>query len=283
MNCKLFLLLLLLPFSFHAQVKKVKAQIVNPGSLYSTYDFEADAGLLKPAIKLQGGTSILSDIIKYSNQSNWPTAMTELNSRLDNKENIQKYKVYKIVKTADYCILLVPAAENKHMPVNMRPARDIYFIMELQGAEFEGNVPKPVVEEVTTAYEEGEEEGDGLRAYIINPGDLYSTFNLKDNVSARELLIDSGILTEEDFSMIVQRSNESGWPSGIATLDQRLLLKEKIKDYVAYYLLDFGDEGEYTMLWIPMEENQHMPATMRPRDEQGIYFIMKSSGVEVDY
>lgn len=53
MNSKLLLLLLLLPFSFHAQVKKVKATIVNPGSLYSTYDFTADAGLLKPAIKLQ--------------------------------------------------------------------------------------------------------------------------------------------------------------------------------------------------------------------------------------
>ncbi len=281
MNYKLFLLLLLLPFSFHAQVKKVKAKIVNPGSLYSTYDFDADAGLLKPAIKLQGGTSILSDIIKYSNQSNWPAGMMTLDSRLESRETIMKYTVYKIVKTSDYCILVAPALENKHMATNMRPAQDIYFIMELQGAEFEGNIPAPVVEEETVDYSEDEDEG--VRAYISNPGDLYSTFNLKGNESARELLIDSGILTEEDFSIMVARANEDGWPSGIATLDGRLALREKMKEYVAYYLLDFGADGEYTMIWIPQDENQHMPANMRPKDDQGMYFILKSEGVEIDY
>lgn len=283
MNYKLLLLLLLLPFSFHAQVKKVKATIVNPGSLYSTYDFEADAGMLKPAIKLQGGSDILSDIIRYSNQANWPAGMKELDSRLAKKELIKKYTAYKIVKTADYCILLIPAAENKQMAQDMRPARDIYFVMELMGADFEGNHPSEKQEEAVEYNDyDGDEEDSWTKVDIVNPGDMYSTFNLKDNASIRRILLDSGILSETEFETIVSRAKETGWPSGISTLDKRLAVKEKIKNYTAFYITEFGDENEYMLIWIPQEENTHMPKEMQPQDFEGIYFVIKSSGVSFD-
>lgn len=283
MNFKLFLLLLLFPLTYHAQVKKVPATIVNPGSLYSTYDFTEDVGHLKPAIKLFGGASILTDITTYSQQGSWPSAMKELDSRLSHKEDIKKYKVYKIAATTDYCVLVVPAAENKHMDASMRPTRDIYFIMELQGASYEGNYQEAKSEEPEDDYSYPgyeEEESDWMTATIVNPGDLYSTFDLKNDTYAREIMVDSGILTEEEYDGIVALANEKGWPAGISTLSQRLAAADLIKQYTAYYFMDFGADYEYTLLWIPQEGNEHMPANMRPKNEDGFYFVIKSSGVE---
>lgn len=234
----------------------------------------------------EGGTNILSDIVKYSNQSNWPLGMSTLDGRLEKRELIKKYNAYKIVKTQDYCILLIPASENKHMDANMRPAQDIYFIMELAGADFDGNHPA-VVESTSDdfylpEYSE-EDENSETQVNIINPGDLYSNFNLNENASARSILVDSGIITEAEYKIIVDRASETGWPSGLSTLSQRLAVKEKMKEYTAYYITEFGDESEYVMIWIPQEENNHMPANMHPKDSEGMYFILKSEGVEFKY
>jgi hypothetical protein len=70
MKFKLLMLLFLLPITLSAQVVKVNATIVDPGSLFSTYDFTEDIGMLKPAAKLQGAGKILTDITTYSQEGN---------------------------------------------------------------------------------------------------------------------------------------------------------------------------------------------------------------------
>lgn len=285
MRYSLIFLLLLLPFISEAQLKKVNATIVDPGSLYSSYDFEEDPGKLKPAIRLTGTSAELTNIIKYSNEANWPIAMQQLDSRLANRSSIQLYKVYKILHTSNFCILIVPAAENKHMPENMRPVQDIYFIMNLNGAAFEGNTPAINYEEedpYTYADEYEHDASESVFAKIIAPGELYSTFDLNNNSSIRALIVDSGILTEDQFQIIVKLANENSWPVGISTLNKRLEAASSMKSYKAQYLLNFGENNEYVLIWIPKEENFHMPITMQPTSDEGIYFVLKASAIEIE-
>jgi hypothetical protein len=279
-----------LPITLSAQVVKVNATIVDPGSLFSTYDFTEDIGMLKPAANLQGAGKILTDITTYSQEGKWPEGLNSLDSRLENREEFFKYTVYKIVATADYCILVVPAAENKNLDTKFKPTRDIYFVMETVGVDFEGNTASRIVspEEVygEDEYVEGdygvEEEGENVEAqvYITEPGDLYSTFDLNSDENAREVMVGSDILTEEEFSYLASMSTENSWPSGMATLDKRLASAEQIKDYVTYFVATFGPAGDdYVLVWVPLYGNEHMPQEMQPTSEEGFYMVLKSSGV----
>lgn len=290
MKFNLLMLLFLLPITLSAQVLKVNATIVDPGSLFSTYDFTEDIGMLKPAAKLQGAGKILTDITNYSQEGKWPEGLNNLDSRLENREEFFKYTVYKIVATADYCILVVPAAENKNLDTKFKPTRDIYFVMETVGVDFEGNTASRIVspEEVygEDEYVEGdygvEEEGENVEAqvYITEPGDLYSTFDLNSDENAREVMVGSAILTEEEFSYLASMSTENSWPSGMATLDKRLASAEQIKDYVTYFVATFGPAGDdYVLVWVPLYGNEHMPQEMQPTSEEGFYMVLKSSGV----
>jgi len=290
MKFNLLMLLFLLPITLSAQVVKVNATIVDPGSLFSTYDFTEDIGMLKPAAKLQGAGKILTDITIYSQESSWPAGLNSLDSRLENSEEILKYTVYKIVATADYCVLVVPAAENRNLDVKFKPTRDIYFVMETVGVDFEGNIAVRTVETEEIygedTYAEGdyglEEEGENVEAqvYITAPGDLFSTFDLNGDENAHEVMVGSEILTEEEFSYLASMSTENSWPSGISTLDSRLAAAEQIKEYVTYFVATFGPAGDdYVLVWVPLYGNEHMPQDMQPTSEEGFYMILKSSGV----
>jgi hypothetical protein len=290
MKFNLLMLLFLLPITLSAQVLKVNATIVDPGSLFSTYDFTEDIGMLKPAAKLQGAGKILTDITIYSQESSWPEGLNSLDSRLANREEFFKYTVYKIVSTADYCILVVPAAENRNLDAKFKPTRDIYFIMETVGVDFEGNIAVRTVETEEVygedTYAEGdygiEEEGENVEAqvYITAPGDLFSTFDLNGDENAHEVMVGSEILTEEEFSYLASMSTENSWPSGISTLDSRLAAAEQIKEYVTYFVATFGPAGDdYVLVWVPLYGNEHMPQDMQPTSEEGFYMILKSSGV----
>ena len=290
MKFNLLMLLFLLPITLSAQVVKVNATIVDPGSLFSTYDFTEDIGMLKPAAKLQGAGKILTDITTYSQEGKWPEGLNSLDSRLENREEFFKYTVYKIVSTADYCVLVVPAAENKNLDAKFKPTRDIYFVMETVGVDFEGNTAVRITETVEVyeedEYVEGdygvEEEGEDVEAqvYITEPGDLYSTFDLNSDENAREVMVGSDILTEEEFSYLASMSTENSWPSGMATLDKRLAASEQMKEYVTYFVATFGPAGDdYVLVWVPLYGNEHMPQEMQPTSEEGFYMVLKSSGV----
>lgn len=283
MKVKFFLLLLVFPLSLFAQVKQVKAKITDAGSLYSTYDFDADEGSVKELIQSQGCQSLLWDIINYSHESNWPASINNFDTRMKNQSAIPKYNVYKIAANSQYTVLLVPAKENRHMDPNLRPARDIYFLFETAGVDFEGRANVPLAPE---PVENVEADWDGeniesIQAFILNPGDVYSNFNLAANTSAKTIFLESGALQEEEFALLCDLVKEKSWPSGISTLDKRLKVPEEIKKYNAEFVSTFGEKDEYTLIWISPENNMHMPADMQPASEMGFYMVFKSVGISI--
>ena len=297
MKSAFLLLLFVFPFLIHAQVNRVSASIVNPGSLISTYDFTEDNSGLRSLIQSEGAGKLMNDILRYSQEDQWPEGLKSLDSRLDNREQFFDFTVYKLAANGDYTILVMPASENQTIDELFKPVRDIYFIFESSGVNFEGNTANVVEEEIveeymdeyvgygdTLAYEEQEsydtDESDAeVVVAIVEPGDIFSTFNMQDNQSAHEALVESGILDEEQFSYLSIKATENSWPSGIATLSERIKNRELFKQYVAYFAAVFGVESEYVLIWIPLYGNEHMPENMQPVNEEGFYFIVKSSGV----
>ena len=117
------------------------AGISDPGELYSTYDLTADAAA-RATIQAQTSAALLQDILIYSNERSWPSGIATLDGRIARREQIQDYRVYAIARFNDKVVLRVPAAENQHMPANMRPARDIYFIFGQGGIQASSAAPR---------------------------------------------------------------------------------------------------------------------------------------------
>jgi len=107
--------------------------IIDPGEIYSTFGLGEDDEARK-AILLNGVSfEKFQDIVAYSEEGSWPPDMKELDSRLDKRDLIMKYKVRLVTTFNDKCILVVPSSENKHMPAEMKMKRDFYIIIGREG------------------------------------------------------------------------------------------------------------------------------------------------------
>jgi len=106
--------------------------------------------------------------------------------------------------------------------------------------------------------------------YIINPGDLYSTFQF--TLAVREEIIRS--IGSEKFAAIEKACHESEWPAGIDDLEKRTTRRNEMFWYHITLVTRFGDKA---IVEIKPEENRHMPPDM-VKDEP-FYFVIGSSGL----
>lgn len=250
-------ILFALPIFLQAQLKAV--HITDSGELYSTFNLEGDEDA-KAELRKVVSAYELTNIIKYSVEDNWPSGIATLSARDENRPKIALYHTYLLGTFDSKGVLVIPADENKHMPSNMLPSRDIYFIM--------GN----------SGYANGATGGTSSSSaasdddvHITDSGELYSTPNLEDDETAKEAL--KSVVSAYELNNIIKYSTEDNWPSGIATLDARNENRPKIADYHVHLVVEYGETG---ILRIPADENTHMPSNMRPTRD--IYFAIGKSG-----
>lgn len=115
---------------------------------------------------------------------------------------------------------------------------------------------------------------DGKKAQqvkITDLGEIHSTYNLskaeKAEVSGQ--LKDKSLIDE-----IVRYTKENTWPDAVNTLDDRLANRKTMERYNYYKVASFGNK---TIVSIPAEKNQHMPAAYIPQGP--MYIIFSSSAV----
>lgn len=102
-------------------------KLLATGGLRSTYNLSSDEHI--GSIRRQLG-DLYAEVVQYSQEDNWPKGIATLTARDDVRDQMLKYKAWKIAEFGTICILRLPAAENKHMPPNMRPDHDIYFVID---------------------------------------------------------------------------------------------------------------------------------------------------------
>ncbi|TAE62036.1 MAG: hypothetical protein EAZ89_00115 [Bacteroidetes bacterium] len=238
-------------------------------------------------MRLQLG-SRTSDVLAHIVESSWPSGISTLDARNANRPLIQDYKAWQIAALEGMALLYIPATRNTHMPAEMRPASDIYFLIGEEGIG-PGDPADEIVETIFDAYEalsleeESEDKNpDSGRAYIINPLELVSTYQLLENEEARELLLE--FLSEDDLDYLAELCHEDAWPSGISSYQARDIgnTRELMKEYVTYFAASFEDNGKMmVMVYVPFAQNQQMPEAMRPQQEEGFYMIFRGAGVRV--
>jgi hypothetical protein len=114
---------------------------------------------------------------------------------------------------------------------------------------------------------------DGKKATtvkITDLGEMYSTYNLSqaEKTEVTRQLNNKSLLDE-----IVRYAKENTWPDGVNTLDDRLANRKIMERYNFYKVASFGNK---TIVSVPAEKNQHMPAAYIP---QGPMYIIFASSV----
>ena len=125
------------------------ARILDFGQLYSTFNWDADS---KAELQTRLGKTLADQVIPASAETAWPSGIASLDGRTQNRLAMANYTVYYLTAlTKSLAVVVVPAAENKHMPANMQAAGDIYFVVTGSAVEFK-NAATPVVANVAPAF-----------------------------------------------------------------------------------------------------------------------------------
>jgi hypothetical protein len=188
------------------------------------------------------------------------------------------YKLYKVATfgSDSYTLLLVPAAENKHMEPDMQPGHDIYFVVSTEVVSVEnGNY---TIAETTTETTPVTNPDPAVK--IADPGQLMSGYDLANDSKGKALLINGG-MTEANFKVFSALCKEAAWPDGINSFSDRQGVQELMKQYKARFAANFIDDdgNDITIIHIPYAENQHMPANMRPDTKDQLYMVLMTKGV----
>lgn len=111
----------------------------------------------------------------------------------------------------------------------------------------------------------------------------------QDQTAKNALVNISGKLTAEQFTRAMTLANESYFPEGINTPKKLVQRHKEVKKYKAYWqgswLQTNSKEGWAQMLhllWLPVEENQHMPDDLKPLHKDGMFFIVSNDGLSLD-
>ncbi|MGE0637886.1 MAG: hypothetical protein AB7G44_11020 [Bacteroidia bacterium] len=123
--------------------------VTNWGDLYSSSELSATD---KDEIIAQSSAAELEKVLKAYRDTQWPSGINDLDERLNNRAELARYTVYKVATLSSGSVIIVaPAAENKHMSVDMQSDRDIYFVLAASAFTSE-----PYISEDTPLYDESE-------------------------------------------------------------------------------------------------------------------------------
>ena len=212
-------------------------------------------------------------VLNYSDPKYWPVGLASDSARKANAPYFQNYVTFPVCTYRDDTtlmnVVMVPAKENIHMPEDMRPIADLYFVVPASATkEVQPPAPRP-------AISKGPRWKDLADARILSPGDLYATYDLAADKEGLAKLADRG-MSQPEIDAVIFRSHERNWPEGIDGFQERQDLLPQFKKYKAFVGAKWGDK---VLLVIPAEKNRKMPILLRPYVD--IYFIYNASAVEV--
>jgi len=259
-----FVILLLLSGLMSAAQEELRTFILDPGELYSTYEF-SPAG--REQIIASLGAEKFNAINNACRENQWPVGISSLDNRTAAKEKITQYHTDVVFVFGEKTILEIKPSSNTHMPADMQSDESFYFVIGSAGL----GSSKPVVEESQISEEEYY-EAFFPQVAIIDPGQIMSHYKFKEN-EANDIKEQLG---EEGYTFINSNCRESSFPDGMNTLAKRLITRESIMKFNAFLVAESGD---FSIIEITPEENTHMPEEMIPSTT--FYLVIRSKGIEI--
>ncbi len=248
-------------------------RINDPSAIVLQPDLERDPAA-QAGMKAAGlSASVMQAATRLSTASAWPAGLRTDSARMKNKAAVANYAAYVVCSYATdegaLSILSVPAANNHHMPEDLRSPSDFYLVLRPAGFTIlDDNLTK-----------EPPSKGPSWRnlkaARILKPDGVYATFDLGDVPEALDALDKQG-LSKAEVEAVVFRSHERNWPDGIDSFEKRYPKLNQLKKYKAFRLARWDDK---VLLVIPSELNKKAAAGLRPYLD--IYMVFDSGAVQV--
>lgn len=248
--------------------------------MYSTFNLltESKAAYLKG----YWGNTDFEYVAKYCKEENWPSGISSLSARDKVRAQMNNYKAYRIAEFDGKCILKIPADENKFMPYDMRPAQDIFFVINTTdvtvGGSATGSTSSSYKSTSTSSKTLSYSKNDiGKAVHIAQGATLMDDLESMDYYNESKEQMDA-----TEYQNALKYSKRENWPSGISTKEARETNSAKIADYkgiiVAHFIDDY-DLGSYVIKIAP-KANSHMPSNMRPATT--VYVLVDEYDVDLD-
>lgn len=212
-------------------------------------------------------------VLALGKATNLPSGLSTDSALAANAAAVRNYNAHKVCTYADEAgpnvLVQVPAAENYHMPEDLRSGEDIYLVLPeaaLEMALTDAQRPKP---------SKGPDWKRMKEARITTPDGVYATYELGADSTLIAELAGHG-MSQPEIDAVVFRSHERNWPEGIDSFERRYPKLKDFKKYKAYQAASWDDK---VLLVIPVEMNKRQSIGMRPHLD--IYMVYAKSAVEV--
>ncbi|MFZ9719124.1 MAG: hypothetical protein ACO3BD_07185 [Chitinophagaceae bacterium] len=112
-----------------------RIRIEDPSEMYGSFVFsKIDSIQLLEQIRKP---AMVNKIIAEANERFWPPAMNNLDARLSQRQQMYRYKVYRVANIGIRTILAVPPEKNKHMPAPFQSTNTFFVIMNISATKTE--------------------------------------------------------------------------------------------------------------------------------------------------
>lgn len=106
--------------------KAQQVTISDMGEMYSTYNI---SNAEKEELGRQlTNKALVDEIVRYSKEATWPSAVNTLDERLSTRSTMAKYHFYKVATLGSKTIVSIPKDKNGHMPAGFVPSTPMYMI-----------------------------------------------------------------------------------------------------------------------------------------------------------
>jgi len=212
-------------------------------------------------------------VLLNSSTDVWPTGLANDSARKANAPYIKNYSAFRLFSYTEeevpLTVVMLPAKDNIHMPEELRPAADLFVVLP-DSALTAVEAPKTRPE-----ISRGPRWKNRDMALILRPDELYATYDLGNDETARKALEASG-MSQPEIDAVVFRSHERNWPDGIDSFDERAPLLNNFKKYKTYVGADWDDK---VLVIVPVDKNKSMPKLMRPYVD--VYFVYAKTALQV--
>lgn len=120
-----------------SNLKGPRAKIKDSFGIWT--DFVLTTKTDAPQVKDKLGYALYNDVADNCNETKWPSGISSYAMREKVRSEMKDYVCYQIGESDDKWILRVPASENTFQPYNMRPTRDIYFVVRKTDVDLSGS------------------------------------------------------------------------------------------------------------------------------------------------
>lgn len=253
-------------------LSQAPVKIIDPNAVDPTRDLRRDKQAMA-GLQASGLTGDEQDLVAdQSSTAIWPMGLLNDSARSANAPYLQNYSCFRLGNflrdTVRMAVVMIPAASNIHMPDDLRPIADLFLALPEQAiANANTGVVRPRISRGP--------RWKGLReAKIMKPDELFATYELAADSAARTAMLRT--MSESEYDQVVFRSNETNWPDGMNTFDERFPRIQEFKKYKAYASARWDDK---VLVIVPAEKNKKMSALLRPYVD--LYFIYSKSAIEV--